>query len=146
MHLAYERAGAFNLVNAFSGFGGFCHVELVFSNGDTLRASYGELVTLEQRDHSGHGWELEPIDVDAIEETTMRIFAEREIGSPYDTNGVLRFVLPWMKENPHDWFCSEICTAALQRVNRLLPYDAWKVSPNALRKLNKTPQYFGTRP
>jgi hypothetical protein len=128
-------------IDVMSGFGGISHVELVFSNGDTLRASYGELVTLDPgRDHTG--WDMEAIDTTDGEEELIRVWASREVGCHYDKWGVARFVLPWMRQHDDKWFCSEICVAALQRVNRLLFEDAWRVSPNALRKLDKTPQYF----
>ena len=150
MYLAYRPAKGSGLggaaIDALSGFGGVCHVELVFANGDTLRASYGEPVSLGPgRDR--RGWIIEPIaDVTPLEEAIVRTWAQREVGSPYDTWGVLRFVLPFVGQHPDAWFCSEICVAALQRINLCLGVRPWEVSPNRLRKLDKRPQYFLSLP
>lgn len=129
-----------HLIDAFSGFGGVCHCELVFANGDCFSSTLEEGVRFTRRDLTG--WILEPLDLTAGEEEIVRVFGQRELGSPYDKWGVARFVLPFLKESPTAWFCSEICIAGLARVNRLMQYDPWRVSPNRLRCLDKTPQYF----
>lgn len=144
MQLAYRPASLAgwggHLIDAVSGFGGTCHVELVFANGECLSSTLADGVRFTRRDLTG--WIIEPLDVTAGEEAIVRVFGEREAGCPYDRWGMARFTLPFLKEHKSAWFCSEICVAGLQRINRLLCYDPWRVSPNKLRRLHKSPQYF----
>lgn len=53
----------------------------------------------------------------------------------YDYAGVMRFVLPWIKEHPKDWFCTESVVDRLQTVGLFLGQAPHKLSPNACFEL-----------
>lgn len=57
-----------------------------------------------------------------------------EIGCKYDYFGDIACVLPgFAREHPRRWFCSELGTAILQRVNILAPWvQPWRHSPQGL--------------
>lgn len=38
--------------------------------------------------------------------------ARKLIGKPFDKSGILAFILPWKKQNPEEWFCSEVLALA----------------------------------
>lgn len=46
-------------------------------------------------------------------------------GQGYDLLGLLGFVIP-LRDNPHRWWCSEACAAALDLI------DPWRYSPGSL--------------
>lgn len=62
--------------------------------------------------YSGH-WDVYDIPGGReAEDAALRWFAEHH-GEGYDWRGILRFVLPWIKNHERRWFCSEACAAAL---------------------------------
>lgn len=136
MILAFHKAGWFSPVNWLSGNGGFDHTELLLSDGTAISSAAdtngvhilpdfimkpGEWVALEITDH--------------VDEKVVLDFARSELGSGYDYAGVMRFVLPWMKQHPDDWFCSEFVIACCQQVGLFRDLTPWKVSPNALARI-----------
>lgn len=122
------------LIDGASGRGGFSHCELRFSTGVFFSSSgmdggvrFKHIVPV-----ASH-WDL--IDLPAIDwfmERRMMDWCMTQVGRKYDWRGVLHFVSP-CKQDQRRWFCSEICTAALQRVGLLGHVPPWQVSPNSLR-------------
>lgn len=54
----------------------------------------------------------------------------------YDFGGVLRFVLPWEKEHPSKFFCSELVVSMLRAGGHAVCLEpAYKVSPNRLAEV-----------
>jgi hypothetical protein len=49
----------------------------------------------------------------------------------------LSMILPLGKADEEKWFCSEVCAAALQKIDILVGYVPYKISPNKLYKLLK---------
>ena len=146
MKLAFKRASGFvgNAINLLSGRRGFCHVELVFSDGmsfssTTLDPGDGDDgVRFKDIRYSGgvEKWAFHRLTVSEYAERAMRAAAEVLEGAPYDKGGVLRFLFPWLKEHPKRYFCSEVVVTVLQ-AGGVLPASVkpWKVSPNALAKM-----------
>jgi len=147
MQIAYRKQAWFDgeiwdfVTNAFSGFGGYSHTELVFSDGLCFSADPDSGLRIKEVDRSdARLWEHEQLDISPDDEARIRAWAETEIAThhpKYDWGGVIRFVWPWSKEHPQDYFCSESTVAALQLVPMLCDVKAWQVSPNKLHKLEK---------
>jgi len=132
----------------FSGFGWhnrYCHSELVFSNGEWFSS----------RDINGTAFSAGPpygdkpewydyIDVPMSQEDEDRImrWCEREIFNEdcskctYDIIGVILSFspIPIAWQNSRQWFCSEVCCAALQTAGWLSGYTAATISPLRLHK------------
>jgi hypothetical protein len=137
------------LINAFTGFGGFNHTEIVFSD----RVSFSSLGTESSTYTDGRFkkdgtrfrsfpydpacWAFHDFWLPPEEEWVMRRWCESELDCRYDYYGCMRYVVPFLKQHPDDWFCSEVCAAALQQVHYspVMGIDAWRVSPNYLAKL-----------
>lgn len=145
--------------NVFSGCGGYSHSELIFPNGESFTsttefdpktATYPEPATAIKRKggpllrrigYPGFEWEYTDLDVADSKILQVREWCVKTIddsikdGGGYDWAGVMRFVMPWMKEHPKDWFCSESVVAALQTIGYFEGEKAWRISPNKLHKL-----------
>ena len=133
--------------NIFSGFGGYSHSELVFSDGYAFTSTTkgpaglaGAQFFTRQEGYPSWEWSLTAVPATPEQEDAVRAWAAATVkesvttGSGYDWAGILRFVFPWMKEHPNDWFCSEIVVAALQSIGLFAGLKPWKVSPNRLAK------------
>jgi hypothetical protein len=129
-----KGAGAMStLIDLLSGSRGFSHVEIQFSDGLSFSSDQFDGGTRYKRiEYTPERWEKIPLEITREQEAQMRAFCNREQQCPYDWRGILGFVLPWEKENPTKWFCSEVCLAALQLVGILLGLVPHKTSPNEL--------------
>ena len=150
-------------VNAFSGFGGIAHSELVFDNGesftsssrfDPLDAIYPNPVFCRAVGRTGgpvirhiempdHLWKFTELPL-VTDEQKLHCYqwAKQTIdqsikdNAGYDWRGVMRFVFKCIKQHPEDWFCTESVVANLQEnVGMFQGLDAWSLSPNKLYKL-----------
>ena len=74
---------------------------------------------------SGH-WDV--VDVPGDEVAALAWF-ERHQGDHYDWMGVLRFALPFLRQRPGKWFCSEAVAEALGVADSagVSPGDLWEV-------------------
>jgi hypothetical protein len=76
--------------------------------------------------NSGH-WDVFDVVLGCDEAQALKWFQEHK-GLKYDWLGIIRFVLPFVKQKDNQWFCSEAVAAALGEAN---PY---KLSPKKLLK------------
>ena len=153
MHLAFYCAThpkspwLSRLTDWLSGGYGYSHVEMVFSDGMSFSSSAFDSVDLpdgrtlkngvriKQIDYAHHPdrWRLVPLPfVSPKDERAMREWAEKTWaeGHGYDFNGVSRFVLPWMREHPEKYFCSEVCATAMEHAGfRLFDAPPHKLAP-----------------
>lgn len=105
--------------------GPYSHCELVFSDGLSGSASYIDGgVRLKQIDYDPAHWDF--IELPDGMEPYARDWFERNEGAPYDLLGNVRFVLPWLADSEHGWFCSEAEAAALRL------REPWRLGPNGL--------------
>jgi hypothetical protein len=146
-------------IKVFSGLGEFCHAELVFSDGvsfsstardpslDSAGNAKPDGTRFKRIDYSAHPerWMLIPVGMPhgydgdegyAADEAAIRAFALSELDARYDYAGCFRFVVPFWRESPANWFCSEIVTACLQQVDHpaVRGLTPWRVSPNELQQ------------
>lgn len=155
MQVALYRAAAGNwldgAINAFSGFGGYSHAELVFSDGisftSTSRGDDGSCIYADGRpkkdgtrfkfiDYSLNPQRWTRVDVDLGRAAESYVFAwcVGELDARYDFAGCARFVLPFWGQHKSQWFCSEIVVAALMHGGLLRGAVPHKTSPNQLAK------------
>lgn len=68
-------------------------------------------------------WDLLPAPNVLAQELLMQ-----SIGAGYDWLGVLRFLLPFLPQSPHRWFCSEYVAAqlSLPEPHRYSPHKLWQ--------------------
>ena len=112
----------------------YSHSEIVFSDGMMFSASpYENVARFKPHSFTGKAWVRVDIDVTLEQEKKVRTWCEKQHGKKYDCMGVLGFAFN-VPENPNKWFCSEVCTAALQEIGLLRNLVASKTSPNALHK------------
>jgi hypothetical protein len=121
----YHTPGIMGLFARFTRFitgGPYSHCELVFNDGLAYSASIQDGGTRFKRiDFDPTKWDIMEI---ASKQDRARAFCEEEQGCKYDYPGICRFIFPWVRESKTRWFCSEICTAALQKagvISGLIP-------------------------
>ncbi len=110
----------------------YSHVELVFPGEGCFSADSRELkaVRFKTMPLPAEKWDVVEIPCTDAQANAAMEFCLEERNAPYDWLGVARFVLPFFRQHPQAWFCSEVCAAALQCAG-LLPagLKSWKLSP-----------------
>lgn len=164
MRLAFYRASNGDLldkaVNVFSGFGGFSHIELVFSDGvcfsSTVRDDWAGVdecgaftrtdgLRFKQIEFDAGKWAFYNLPFGPDQEADIRanardMCADRK--ARYDYWGVLAFVNPFAKESPARWFCSESNIAALRLPSKYQSAESVaRVLKNILRINPDTPSH-----
>lgn len=139
MKIAFYKAheGTFvdKIIDIRTGFYGYSHVELVFSDGMCFSASYrdGQKCRFKKIDLD-EKWEIVDLDIDMEEERQIRIRAGHYVGAKYDFFGILFwYVIPIRRQDKKKWWCSEI-------VSKLLNYEKIQVSPNYMAKRFELPR------
>lgn len=51
--------------------------------------------------------------LDGVSKDDVLEWFNKNMGKPYDWFGVARFVLPFLRQRPDEWFCSEACAEAI---------------------------------
>jgi hypothetical protein len=139
MKLAFYRAdhgGRIDAIIAAVDNGPYSHVELVFDgiSGECFSSSIRDGGTRFKRIDLNDGkWDLYDVPCSNDEETDVWLWCHSQLHKPYDLLGVLAFKLP-TRQDGKAWFCSEVCTAALQRISLLSGLVPHKTSPNALSR------------
>jgi hypothetical protein len=117
------------------------HSELAFSNGLSLTATTDEGIVLRENTYAPHidFWRFRDVPgATAEDEAAIIAWAENEIterkahGYGYDFRGVIRFVLPFMRQSSTNYFCSEAAISGLQQRRYLPGTDAWRICPAEL--------------
>ena len=117
--------GIYSRAVRFIDRGPYSHSELVFSDGMSASASYIDGgVRFKRIAYDPAHWDFVALP-DAAEPYAREWFRAND-GAPYDLAGNLRFVLPWLPDSQHGWFCSEAMAAALKL------REPWRFGPNGL--------------
>jgi hypothetical protein len=119
--------------------GPYSHCELIFSDGISFSSSWrddGIGVRYKEIYYLPNRWDFIEIPT-TDQELKMRSWcdARTEEKAKYDWRGIIQFVIPFIKQNDEDWFCSEICIAALNH-GGVLDWSTFN-SPNSFYKLLK---------
>ena len=142
MTLAFYRAEHGSLIDKIidwtTGNRGFCHVELVFSDGRSFSSRAGEGVGFKDINYDSQKeagkWKIITFDVTPEQEAIMMAFAKSKVGKKYDYLGAIGVVLH-NPDDPGHYFCSEIVSLTLMKANVLPPLVASSISPNKLEML-----------
>ena len=107
-------AGLYNMAIRLVTMQQYSHAELVFSDGMSGSSSFedGGVRVKKINYTTQSNWDFIDLNVTHDEQRAKVWFAEH-FGQPYDLPGVLRFMLPFVPEDPNAWFCSEAIAAAL---------------------------------
>ncbi|WOI43793.1 hypothetical protein [Acidovorax sp. BLS4] len=101
----------------------YSHCEIIFSDGLSGSASYIDGgVRLKRIDYDPDHWDF--IELPDMLEAAARALFEKELGKGYDLLGNLRFVAWMVRESQKDWYCNEICGAAIGQT------EPWRHGPN----------------
>jgi len=119
--------------------GPYSHCELLFSDNICFSSSWRDKgVRFKKINLLPDRWIAVEIPTTKEQEKNIRAWCkEREDkGEVYDWWGIANFVLPFIKQKDDDWFCSEVCIAALKEFG-IVGYPN-ETSPNKFfRKLKK---------
>ena len=110
---------------------GYSHTELVFSDNDMFSASSRDSLVGWRKFHPSEHWDVEFIAMSYQDEDKLRRECNKLAGAKYDYAGILGFVIGTPDASSR-WFCSEVVTAMLQKVQVLTGLDPSKVSPNRM--------------
>ena len=109
------------------------HMELLFSNGYIGTSDNNKNgIVYEPFKFDVQNWKFIQIPVTKEEEELIKIFfTDEEKGCGYDWKGIiLEQVFNLNMESKTNWFCSEACIAALQKIFKdLKKYKPYEVSP-----------------
>ena len=142
-----EGAEVWDKVISVATLSPYSHCELVFSDGMFISSSPRDGGVRQKFIIPDENWVLCDLPVSDWSERSIRHWAEllcdKKVG--YDWNGVYRFGMPWMKEHPELYFCSEFCLAGLQSQNYFLTAGKpFKASPGSLAAhLKKALPFWG---
>jgi hypothetical protein len=146
MKLAFKRASGFlgTLIDLFSGRDGFCHVELVFSDGisfssTTMDPDEGDNGTRLKRIAYNHPEEWDFIELPMIppeDEREIRAYAEQlaRENKGYDYRGALHHLFKWIKHDKTKDYCNEVVIKALQHRNYFPLLVGSELGPNEYRR------------
>lgn len=98
----------------------YTHCEIRFNDGycGTSDAPKGGVVYYYMGQVNTNDWDVITIPCTSEEEIAIRkIFTEEELNCGYDWLGIILCqIFPWGRQHSQKWFCSEICTYALQKI------------------------------
>lgn len=122
-------------INLLSGWYGYSHCELLFSDGMSFSSSPREGKCRFKSITYGDKWyEVELYNITPEKEAQIRYECSRYVGKKYDYLGIfLWFLIPVGIEDGSRWWCSEICS-------KLLGLRSYKISPNRLAEMFKAPR------
>jgi hypothetical protein len=123
--------------------GPYSHCELLFPDGVCFSSSWrddGVGVRYKKFPIIPSHWTCVEIPTTKEQEIQMRQWCDVKVAenAKYDWWGIIQFVIPFVKQKDEDWFCSEICIAALNHAG-VLNWTTF-MSPNFFyRELKKLP-------
>lgn len=84
-------------------------------------------------------WDVFSVPLDDGKLLMLRDWCAYREGRKYDWWGVVQFLLPFVKQSPDRWFCSELCAAGLKFVGKIpVRTETSKISPQGLFELLST--------
>jgi len=113
----------------------YAHAELEFTGGNRFTTIMGGKTCWEPPLGQDAGnYDRVWVALSPAQEDVVSRFCESELGCSYDWLGLfMSQVLGLGRSDPHKWFCSELCAAALSQVIPSWPkVPACKVSPGRL--------------
>jgi hypothetical protein len=127
-----------------TGFGGYSHAAAVLSDGWLLDARYDHVggqppgVHIRPDNYEKWArWEVIELPATPAEDQACEGYLRLQIGRPYDSRGILAFLLGTQPKDDGMWFCSALQTAALQKCQKLpdIGIPPQQVTPDGLAML-----------
>lgn len=113
---------------------GFSHCELIL-DGYMYSSSFRKPGGVRSKPHTEDtdSWDYITLDINKVCYENVKVFFKSQEGKKYDYFGLLGFIIPF-KDHESKWFCSEICTTALQiaGVRSVWRLSSDRTSPNRL--------------
>jgi hypothetical protein len=119
----------------------YSHCELIFPDREWFSSDPRDNGTRFKRpDNINYmDWDYLEIATTPGEDLIIQAWCVSELGCKYDWFGIFYSqFLHLQREDPHKWFCSEICTAALQRIGSLKDIKPCTQNPGSLFNLLKS--------
>lgn len=115
--------------------GMYSHTELIFCDGFSFSSSQWDGGTrFKKIKYDDFHWVLIEIPLSNEEEKKIRKFCEQQNNKPYDWKAIiLAQIFNFYDQSAGKWFCSEICTKALQQIKLLV--GAFMVSPQKMYEM-----------
>jgi hypothetical protein len=148
IHLAFFKAahgGAFSKAISWKTKSPYSHVEMIFPHKIKDEKNNRELsLCFSSYEKEGgvrfkfihlnpEKWDLVPIEIPDYEYENLLAYAASLCDAGYDWAGIFKFVLPFVRQRPHKFFCSEVCIYVLQHVcNMLWELTSYKTDPGEL--------------
>ena len=109
----------------------YSHCEIIFSDDEFFSSSGRDGgVRFKKIKCDKKKWDVFKIEISAADEKKIREFCAAQCGKKYDWRAIFfSQILDLQRENPQKWFCSEICAAALQKINFLKNEKPHLLSP-----------------
>ncbi|HWG77837.1 MAG TPA: hypothetical protein VN660_13745 [Steroidobacteraceae bacterium] len=127
-----------------NGFGGYSHAAAVLPSGELLDARYdhvgGQPPGVRIRPDGYEKWlRWQVIDIpsSAAQDAAWERYLRSQIGRPYDSRGILSFILGTQPADDGMWFCSALQAEALQKCGRMsdIGIPPQQVTPDGLAML-----------
>lgn len=81
-------------------------------------------------------WDFLTLDIKECELNTLISWCDHKVNLKYDWLGVFRFIIPFIKQDPERWFCSELICSGLKFIGRInSTINSYRVSPKDLYNL-----------
>jgi hypothetical protein len=108
--------------------GPFSHTELIFSDNMWFSASMRDkgvrykyilkIPYFDIKEINFDHWKIVRLNISPVLEFKIRAWCNSQVGKSYDWRGMLSFILPVIKENSNDWYCTELNIQAIERNNK----------------------------
>ena len=135
MKLAFYKGNKtiFDKITTWRTGGSHSHVELVFSTGESFSSSQWDGgVRFKKIEYDTLKWDILELFTNQYSEKVILEWCKTQNGKNYDWRGVLGIFIGKKEDDPDKWFCSEICTKALQQVGLLTHLVPCYTSPETL--------------
>ena len=111
------------------------HCELMFNDGTTVTSIPKGGVSFHERRFDRYRWIFLPLPwINYLESQEILEEAKGLVGAKYDWAGALIGGIWSSAQNPHKWFCSELCAHLLRPYTPPLQIGSW-ISPDELWRL-----------
>ena len=115
----------------------YSHTEIVFSDNLSFSSSHWDKCSrFKKIEYNKNDWDFLELEISKEKEQRIRSFCEKEKGKECKCfKVVIMHVLGLYKKSKNEWFCSQICSAALQNAHIVEGITPYLVNPIDLYEL-----------
>ena len=141
MKVAFLKGtGILDRLIQFWTFSKYSHCELIFSDGSSFGTSLTSPFKTQftYKIYFHQQWDIIDVDIPMEKETLIKAFCWTQVDKKYDWKAIFfSMILPFRKEDPNKWICSEICVAAFHVADYFGGTKACTVNPGKFAKMIK---------